>query len=249
MSTKAETINAAYTQLRISGLTVLPTAANLTLGLKTLEQRMAQLYSQFDLNIGYNFETTPDINSQTNVALGFQNMMELETAVCLIPPFNKQVPPELKSLASAALSGAITQSSMLQMRMITPPRRMPIGAGNTFRGVFWNRFSVPVVNPPVSSETIYLWQGETQNYFSDFSAYLGSATIVSYTLDVDPLLALVASANATPRITFTINAPTSPTSTFGPWQQAKITITDSLGRVLIRLINFGIATPPVIPQP
>ncbi len=248
MSTKVETINSAYTQLRISGLTVLPTPSNYALGLKTLEQFMAQTFGQQDLNINYNFEVTPDLNSQTGVELQYQNMMELSLAIRLIPPFNKQVPQELKDLASGALTGAITSAMVANARMITPPRRMPIGSGNTFRGVFWNRYSIPVVPPPVESETIYLYQGMTQDYFSDFSAYLGAATISSFTMVVDPLLQLDASANASPRITFTITAPTQQTSTFGPWQQAKITMTDSLGRVLIRMINFGVATPPTVPQ-
>jgi hypothetical protein len=246
VSTKAQTINNAFTQLRISGLTVIPSPSDVVLGLYLLETMMAEYFGQWNLAINYNFEETPSVNSQTGVELAYQSMMDLNLAIRLIPAFDKQVPQTLVNLASVALSKAIGRVSSENMRMIQPSRRMPLGSGNTFRGVFWNRYAIPVPVPPVSASTNYILQGETLNYFEDFSAFLGTATIASYTIEADQLLTIVTSANADPRITYTITAPTQPPATYGPYQIVQITITDSLGRVEIRLINFGVATPPTV---
>ena len=248
MSTKIQTINNAYSQLRISGLTVSPSPSDLVLALNTLESMMAELYSQWNLNINYNFEATPNVNSQTGVELSYQYMMDTNLAVRLIAPFNKQVPPTLVQQASQALSNAIGRVAADNMRQIQPSRAMPAGSGNTYRGVFWNRYATPVALPPVAPSTNYITQGETLTYFEDFSAFLGTATISSFTIVCDPLLTIDTSANATPRITYTITAPASPTETYGPYQLVMITITDSLGRVEIRVINFGVTTPPVVPS-
>lgn len=246
MSTKVQTINNAYTQLRISGLTVNPTPSNLVLGLNTLESMMAEFFGQWNLGINYNFEETPDLNSVTGVDLSYQYTMEANLAVRLIPPFNKEVPPKLELMASQSLSKAIGRWQSDNMRMIQPPRGMPVGSGNTFRGFYWNRFSIPVPTPPVSSATNYMLQGETLDYYEDFSAFLGTATIASYTIVADPLLTIDTSANDSPRITYTITAPAQPPATYGPYQLVQINIVDSTGRELIRLINFGVTTPPTV---
>ncbi len=248
MSTKAQTINNAYTQLRISGLTVNPTPANLQLGLYLLETMMAEFYENQALNVGYKFEQTPDLNSLTGVSLGNQNMMDFNLAVRLIPSINKDVPPELKSQADVSFSRSLGMSVQNNMRMIQPPRRMPVGSGVTFRGVFWNRFSLPVPVPPVEAATNYILQGEQFNYTEDFSVFLGTATIASWEIASNPLLTIVDASQSGSIISYTILAPTSPPATYGPFQQVKITITDSLGRVEIRLINFGVSTPPVVPD-
>lgn len=244
MSTKAQTINNAYARLRISGLTSSPTPSDIVLALHRLETMMAEFYGQWSMNINYNFEDVPDVNSLTLVDLQYQNMMESNLAVRLAPDFGKEAPPLLTGQASQSFSGALGVVAQQNARQIQPPRRMPIGSGNTFRGLWWNRYAQPVPLAPVGPTTNYITQGETLDYREDFSAFLGSATISSYTIVADPLLTIDTSANATPEITYTITAPTSPTSTYGPYQLVQITITDSTGRVLIRLINFEVSTPP-----
>lgn len=248
MTTKVQTINNAYQQLRISGLTVSPSSADLTLGLSTLENMMDELLAMWNLNIGYNFEVTPTLNGLTLVPRAFQYMMDTNLATRLIPPFGKDTPAKLETMASQSLSNAIGKVAALNLRPVQPPRRMPIGSGNTYRGVFWNRYSVPVPVPPVSGSTNYMLQGETLDYVEDFSAWLGAATISSYEIECDPLLTIDASASATPLITYTLTAPAQIPANYGPYQLVKITVTDNGGRTLIRLINFGVATPPTVPQ-
>lgn len=244
MSTKAQTVNNAFSKLRISGLTVQPSPGNIAMALGVLECLMAELFAMWDVDVGYNFEATPGINSQTNVPLFCQQMMETNLAVRMIPNFNKQVPQELKDFAGALLNSVIGWCAKESARMIQPSRRMPIGNGNTFRGLWLNRYAAPAPLPPNDAFTNYILQGEQFTYQEDFSAFLGLATISSYTIVCDTLLTIVTSANATPVITYTITAPTG-TNT-GPWNQVLITITDSLGRIDKRIINFVVITPPTV---
>lgn len=248
MSTKGDIINEAYEELRISGLTVNPSALDISMALRRLEDMMAELFYQWNLTVGYNFQDTPATTQQTNVADNFRNMMRSNLAVRLIPPFAKQPPKTLFDQASQSISSAIGVVQSMKLQQIQPPLRMPVGNGNTFRGLWWNRFALPVNNAPDLPTTNYIQQGETLDYFEDFSAWLGNATIASYTITADPLLTIDASANATPRITYTVTAPTSQSGQ-GPWQQVQITVTDSTGRVQIRTLNFQVTTPPEVPSP
>lgn len=247
MSTKAEVINDAYDEIRVSGLTVSPSPSDLVKALSRLEGMMSELFTSWNLNVGYNFENTPNINSQTNVPLAYEPMMRYGLAVRLIPMFNKEVPATLLQLAASSLSGAQGSIAAQNIRQIQPSRRMPKGSGNTFRGQFWNRFMQPVVLPPPESATSVIAEGERQDYSESFAAWLGSNTIASFTIAVDPRLTLNASANADPLITYTVTAIAN--DSYGPWQFVKITVTDSAGRVEIRLINFEVTTVPTVPSP
>lgn len=243
MSTKGDIINEAYQELRISGLTVGPTALDISMALRRLESMMSELFTQWNLAIGYNFQVTPSTTQQTNVPENFRNMMVTNLAVRLIAAFGKDAPKSLMDQASQSVSSAIGIVQAANLQQVQPPRRMPVGSGNTYRGLFWNRFATPVQWPPDMSSTQQIQQGETLTFYEDFAAFLGTATIASYTIVADPLLTIDTSANASPRINYTVTAPDDD-SGLGPWQQIKITITDSLGRTLIKVVNFQVTTPP-----
>lgn len=248
MSTKAEIVNAAYDEIRISGLTVNPSPSDLVDGLERLEDMMAEFQMNYNMALGYNFENSPNINSETGVTRNFNPMMKYCLATRLIPMFNKQVPPKLLQLESAAFSGAQGINAAMNMREVQPPRTMPRGSGNTFRGIdTWQRFMVPVNLPPSAGDNKQIEEGETQTYQESFAAWLEGNTIASYTITADPRLTIDTSANADPLITYTVTAGTS--TSYGPWQYVKITVTDSAGRVEIRLINFVIGEVPTVPAP
>jgi hypothetical protein len=244
MTTKAQVISGAYSQLRISGITVQPSPSDLALALSRLESMMAELQGTRNFTVNYNFEATPNINSTTNVIDAYRNMMETNLAIRLIPDFNKEVPQALAVQAMQSMSAAIGMVAQENARFVQPSRRMPVGSGNTFRGVFYNRFSIPFVTAPVTPDTKNIYQGETLDYFEDFSAFLGTATIASFTIEADPLITVNSSSISGARILYNITAPTGNTGSNGPYQLINITITDSTGRVYIRLINFNVITPP-----
>lgn len=244
MSTKLDLVNDTYSQLRISGLTVDPNPSELQLALYRMEQMMAELYEQRGLNIGYNFQESPALGQESGVSMGNFLMVTTNLALRLVPDFGKQVPGQLMSQAAASLSGAIGVSAARNLRQIQPPFRMPLGNGNTFRWLFWNRYSVPVSEAPAGSATNNMLQGETLAFREDYSAWLEGASIVSYDILVDPLLTLDSSANNSPIIDYTLTAPVQPAVTTGPWQLVLISVTDSRGLTDIRLINFNVVTPP-----
>ena len=247
MSTKADIVNAAFTEVRISGLTVNPSPSDLVDALDRLEDMMREFYSNSNMDVNYNFEESPEINSQTGVTRNFNPMMKYCLAERLIPMFNKQVPNTLIKLARGALSNAQGILAAQNVRQVQPSNRMPRGSGNTLRNIYQTRFMQPVALPPQEAATNVIEEGETQNYSESFSAWLGSNTIASYTITSDPRITISTSANADPLITYTAVALVN--SSYGPWQYVKITVTDSAGRVNIRLVNFEITAVPTVPAP
>ena len=103
MATKIEIVNGAYSEIRISGLTIQPTPRNAELGLAKLEDMMAE-YQGVNICVGYNFEELPDANTETMVDKKFNKMMKTNLAIELIAAFNKVVPMSLTKLASSSLS-------------------------------------------------------------------------------------------------------------------------------------------------
>jgi hypothetical protein len=250
MNLKIDIVNDCYSQLRISGLTVQPSPSNLQLALYRMERMMAELYEQKGLNISYNFQELPSLGDESGVTSGNFLMIASNLALRLVPDFGKDsnvpISQHLINAASASMSGAIGVSVRNNMRMIQPPSRMPTGSGNTFRLMFLNRYSTPVPNAPVGPATNNILQGETLDYREDFSAWLGENTIADYTILVDPMLTLDSDTDNDPIIDYRITAPIQPASVNGPWQIVLISVTDSIGRTLIRLINFQVVTPPVV---
>ena len=238
MSTKIEVINKAYSKLRISGLTVNPTPENVTVALGEYESMMAEFFTGYNLDVGYNFENMPNVNSQTTVPIAFENMMVTNLATRLISNFNKAVPAVLTNQASQSLSKAIGTKSIENARQIQPSRRMPRGSGNTIRSEYWSRYTIPVPLPPNVAATNRITESETQDYQEDFSAYLGDETIASFTIVSDPRLTLVSSANNDPVIDYRVTANT--TTSTGPFQQVQIELTTSSGRIEVRNINFEV---------
>ena len=245
MSTKNDIVVKAYDQLRISGLTLLPSPSDEALALYTLESMMSEFFTNWNMDVEYNFETTPDLNSETLVPLNYESMMFYNLATRLQVPFNKQIPPRLEGLAGTSFSSSLGVVKAQQIRQIQYPRRMPRGSGQTYRNMYYNRYHVPEGLPPISSATNNILVGETQEYFESFDAWLGSNTIASFNVTVDPRFTLVASANADPRITYTLTATVAEGE--GVWQLVKITVTDSAGRVEIRLVSFLVCDPPEVP--
>ncbi len=240
---KLDVINDAYTELRISGLTVNPNPSDLVLALNRLESMMAEWFGNRNINIGYNFQDTPTFTAYTNVDRHYYNTLITNLAVRLLAAFGKEPSQSLVLNATQSLSATVGQTALLNARMVQPSRRMPSGSGNTFRwGWGWNRFAIPVVLPPAVSETNNIIQGEVQDKYEDFSAWLGGNTIASYTIQSTPLLETSDDEIVGTRINYRVTAPVE-NSGQGPWQIVLITVTDSIGRINIRPVDYVVAGP------
>ena len=185
MTTKAEIINGAFRQIRISGLTVNPRPTHTAEAVVDLDRMMAFFLQAKNLHVNYNFEENPDLNSETNVARAHEDAIIKQLAVRLIPVFNKDVPPTLLTLAASAMEGSLSINSRYTLNQVQNPSRMPRGSGNTIRTPSWERYTVKEALAPNTGNTQYITNGETLTFEEDFSAWLGSNTISSYTFDRD----------------------------------------------------------------
>ena len=239
MTTKVDRINAAYSKLRISGLTVSPSPEDSALALMTLENMMSELEMGRNICMDYNFEVDPDPNSITNVPQMYWNMIDCNLALRLIPDFNKVPPQTLMAQASQSLSTASSISAAQNARQLSAPDRMPIGSGTDLRFNKYQRFNRSPKIPPQDCETNDIIIDNVNDYTESFRAYLGDETIESFTIEADEGLTIVSSSNDDPLISYRIFAEDNTVSS-GTWQQVKIVILTSTARVETRFINFGV---------
>lgn len=236
MTTKAHLINGAYSMMRISGLTVNPSAADLTLALTRLED-MAEEFAGRNIITNYNFEQTPTTGSLHNLERKYWYPYKVCLAVRLLPDFGKQATPVLASQQQAAFS--FLSSNTAPFRVTSYPTRMPRGEANTRRSLPWSRFNVPDSKAPLEEATKTMFIDDINSFSESFVAYLATGeTITSYAITADDGLTITTSANATPLITYTIQADGLSSGGSLGLLEVKIVATTSAGRIETRIINF-----------
>lgn len=235
---KVDRITAAYSKLRISGLTVIPNPSDLELALGELENMMAELASR-GIEVGYNFEEMPDPNSDLNVPIEFWNMISTNLATRLIPDFNKDASPTLYAQAAQSLSQASGICARNRIRNVQYPARQPVGSGNRVYAR-WQRFYADMKDlPPNKPSTLYIMQGETNDFSESFAAYLRTdESVNAFEVTSDTGLTVVSSALQGGVVTYRLTAPVELDA--GIWQQVKIKVTTTEGRVDIRIIDFQV---------
>tara|TARA_R110000822_G_scaffold237625_2_gene368013 strand:- start:2744 stop:3478 length:735 start_codon:yes stop_codon:yes gene_type:complete len=244
MSTKADIVNQAYEEIRISGLTLSQGASGTVLGLTRLEDMMAQYLDGQNIDVNYNFEAEPDINSETNVGRGFRAMMVSNLSVRLVNAYGKDIPMALQMTARGSLNSALAVLARNQTRQIQPSSRMPRGSGNGIRESTWVRYSQPLRLPATEPVINGMFVGEILEYEADFSAWLGQNTIASFTILSDPKLVVSNATSDDNTIGYTVTAVSNTTQ--GVWQLVQINVTDSIGRVLIHFVNFEVSPVPEV---
>ena len=244
MTTKADIINEAYSLMRISGITVVPSGVEITLALGRLESMAAEFHGR-NIKTDYNFENTPATGSLHNLERKYWFAYETNLAVRLLADFGKQVPPAL--LAMQRSSFAYLSASTALIRSVQYPSRMPIGEANTARTFAWRGFNVPIAETPLSSATIVMYISDIQSFSESFAAYLNAGeTISAYVITADTGLTVSADANATPLINYTVTATGLSDGGSVSLLEVKIVITTSDGRQLTRIKNFELVTSDVI---
>ena len=235
MTTKIKTVNDAYSQLRISGLTSNPTPEDVEVALMRLENMMAEL----PFSVGYSFEDEPDPNSLTNVARPYWQMMATNLAVRLIPDFNKVAPQALLMQASQSLSSAIAKVAAENIRHVPYPSRQPLGSGNDRRG-YSQRFYSIAGTAPNDQSTIRVHAGDVDDYTYGFSAFLNTGEVIStHTVTPDDGLTLVSSSNTDTAVLYRISVDENAVSN-GSLRRVKVAITTSTGRVSNVYIDFEV---------
>lgn len=227
---KADFINDAYSQLRISGITVDPTPSDLSLALDRLEDIAAELFSR-NMDAGYMFEEVPDINSNVGVSRQYKQAYVTLLALRLIPDFNIAIPQHLQMAASAAV-GALA-ANQINVREMVYPNRQPLGSGNLRRWTPVRRYYPGDVRGPAEDSTHKLFVGDTNDYTVDLSSdFVLGETITTFTLQTSSALQLDSSSNTDQTITYRVTALAAKTD------KAILTVTTSTGRVLTREIWF-----------
>lgn len=239
---KADVINRAYSKLRISGITSIPTSEDNELALDTLESLAHELEDVWNIRLGYNFEDDPDLNAPTNIPLKLKDPLSIVLADRLSLDFGKELTSSMAMKVSAAWS--MLSASTAQVKMTQYPSRQPTGKGNERLGRRFRRFYYPQSEAPTSSDTIKMFIGDVNDYVEHFDSYLSDTEdISSYTIEATSALTIDTSANATPDITYTITATGTSSGTGYGLQQVQIQITTTEGRKETRIINFELTDP------
>lgn len=233
MTTKADIINDAYSQLRISGLTKQATPEDLVLALDRLEN-MAQEFEARNICVGYNFEDAPDINSLHNMERKFWYPYQICLATRLLTDFGKPIPPELFAAQKAAYSFLSSQTAPIRA---TPyPSRQPMGAKTRF---CLQRFYSQEVTAPLGCATNIMYIGDVDNFTEHFDAWLDDGeTISSFTIEADTGITINSSSNTDEDVTYNITATGTDGTTTDNLLQVKIVATTSASRIQTRIINF-----------
>ena len=241
-ATKNNFIVGAYEEMRISGLTVIPSASDNILALKHLENMMAQLEGR-NICVGYNFEEAPLTTSVHNVDRKYWYPIQMLLADRLLPSFGKAASLEFIRNRSAAQS--FLSSSCAMINEVQYPSRMPKGNVHADGLAPGNNFYRPVAEAPVNCTTHDMWIGDIEDFTESFTAYLNAGeTVTAYVLTADTGLTIVSESLTTPVISYQVSAVGN--SDANDVLQVKIVATTSTGRVTTRIINFNLTSSDVI---
>jgi len=238
MSTKIEVVKGAYSQVRISGLTIQPGPEDVELALERLETMMAELYSR-NICLNYNFEEVPDANSETGVSRQFDHMMQTNLAVRVVPDFNKEPTTTLVFQASQSLSNASGHSARQRLNQVPYPSRQPVGNANSLRYSWWRRFYPHAVLPDNSCSSHTLAVGNIEDFTEPFEAYLSGETIQSFTKEATNGLTVTNDVINGNNIDYRVEAISGNTVT-GSLQFVTFDITTNTGRKTTRAVEFQV---------
>lgn len=237
--TKGDIISDAFSQLRISGITVEPSVSDLELALTRLED-MAAEWQSGNISVGYNFQQLPDPNDVSGIIPAYKLAFARNLAVALIPDFNKQVPQNLYMLANASYARMLGQSQLAALQQVQYPDRMPRGSGNTIRFNRWARFYRQTPNALDSTNSYRMFIGDVQDYTINFDSELAENEYIdSYDIQVETGLivsdeSLDGDLNS---LTVRIEAQDASPNTN---RQLTLIVTTNLGRTITRRIFISV---------
>ena len=228
---KGDLIKGAFSQLRISGLTVDPSVEDNALALHRLETMAAEFLGR-NIGTGYALENEPDANTPHNLDRKYWYAYEVLLAARLMPDFGKGMQPDVTLIRMSTSALSFLVSSTAVVKRVQHSVNMPTGKGNRFYKYY------PVVDDaPVSGETKVMYINGVNHLVERFDAYLKDAEdILSYVITSDDEITVSGDVNATPNITYTVTAG----STSKNNAEVKMVVTTTDARVCTRIINFNI---------
>ena len=237
MFTKIDTVNGAYSQMRISGLTVEPTPEDTLLALNRLEDMMAEFYGR-NVCVNFNFEENPDPNTEHGVDCVHHYMMKTNLATRLCVDFGKDVPIKLQAHASSSYGTSSGVVAVDGARQTQYPNRMRRGEGQR-RFNRWRR-NFPRNNPPKTScSNTSMKFGDVRDIREPFMAYLKGELIARYTIEATDGLAISNDVNGLDEITYRATATGS--NDRDSDQTVVLVITTTTGRVTTRERLFEVS--------
>ena len=138
MALKGFYVRKAYSEMRISGLTVTPSAEDYELALQSQEDMVLDWQDTRNVCLNWAFEDEADPNTESGAPTYANRAIATNLAVEMLAAFNKTVPDSLIRRARGAYCGL--SGKALQLREVAYPNRMPLGSGNTSRWNRWWRF-------------------------------------------------------------------------------------------------------------
>ena len=230
---KIDIINGAYSQLRISGITVDPGPDDLVLALRRLEGLANELQGR-NVCTGYYFEEEPDVNAPCGLDKKYWYAFECVLAIRLLSDFGKGMQPDQVLFKNASAQMSFLYASTANPIQTQYPSRQSMGAGNARWG---RKFFSPVEMAPNTCQTNRMTIGDIDNFIENFASYLiDPEEIASYTIEADTGLTIVSDSDTSPDIFYQIQADGG-TSSDG-LLRVKIVMTTDGGRVTTRVINF-----------
>lgn len=237
--TKNEVIQGAFSQLRISGITVIPGPKQQALALRRLELTMAELIDPniWNLSIPYNFEQEPDFGSPHNLPKGLIDAVEVYLAVRMLADFGKVANPALAMRVKGAIGALFKYSSKASTPRVNYPNRMPMG--KRINSVYPNNNFFPdFETTPIESSTIVMYNGDRRDFLESFLTDFNETEVIdSFTIEADDELTINSSSNSDYAVTFDITATgSSDGSTSVP--KLKIVATTDESNIFTRIIYF-----------
>ena len=236
---KGDILNRAFSALRISGITAVPSPEDLELGLMKLENMAAEFQAK-NVCTGYYFEDDPDPNTPHNMERKFWHAYDVLLAVRLMPDYGKGEQPDVALIRQASAAYSFLSSSTAKVKQVQYPDRMPRGNGAT-KGLRWERFFRAEKEAPSSGLTNTMYIDDVRTFVEHFDSILVTGeTIASFTISANTGLTINSSSLATPDVTYNITAVGNPDGSESPYLSVKIIATTSTGRKETRIINFKV---------
>lgn len=225
--TKGEIVNDAYSQLRISGITVDATPEDIALAVDRLDDMMSEFFGR-NMCLNYEFEENPSPTTFHGVDRQHHLMMASNLAMTLLQDFGKDAPMALRGTARSTYDTSSAVSAVAKIRQVQYPSRMPRGSGIR-RFNRWRRFH-PANNPPVTScFNFKMFLGDVKDIVEPFIAYLEGETIASYTISTSAGLTISNDTNLGDTLTYRVTAASG--SSVQTKQTITVVITTSTGRI------------------